>query len=81
MGGSHHHALVHHGHSWLQAVPAHVKILATFLFVLAVVATPREAVWAFGAQWAGQGMAGGVRALPAADLVAVLARELAAARA
>ena len=35
----------------------------------------------FGAQWAGQGMAGGVRALPAADLVAVLARELAAARA
>lgn len=49
MAGSHHHALVHHGHSWLQAVPAHVKILATFLFVLAVVATPREAVWAFGA--------------------------------
>ncbi|KRE38096.1 cobalt ABC transporter permease [Janibacter sp. Soil728] len=29
-------------------MPAHLKILATLLFVIAVVATPREAIWAFG---------------------------------
>lgn len=48
MAGPHHHALTHHGHSRLQALPAHVKILVTLLFVIAVVATPREVVWAFG---------------------------------
>ncbi|WP_218005539.1 energy-coupling factor transporter transmembrane component T family protein, partial [Janibacter limosus] len=49
MARPHHHALAHHGRSWLHTVPAHLKILATLLFVIAVVATPREAVWAFGA--------------------------------
>lgn len=47
MARPHHHALVHHGRSWLHTVPAHLKILATLLFVIAVVATPREAIWAF----------------------------------
>jgi cobalt/nickel transport system permease protein len=32
----------------MAALPASVKIAAAFLFVLAVVATPREAFWAFG---------------------------------
>lgn len=48
MGGAHGHALSHHGHSRVHTAPAHLKILATFLFVVAVVATPREAFWAFG---------------------------------
>lgn len=48
MGGPHAHALSHHGHSRVHTAPAHLKILATFLFVVAVVATPREAFWAFG---------------------------------
>lgn len=36
------------GDSAVHRLPAHVKIVAAFLTVLAVVATPREAVWAFG---------------------------------
>ena len=47
MGGPHGHTLSYHGHSPVHRAPAHVKIVATLLFVLAVVATPREAVWAF----------------------------------
>ncbi len=39
--------LTYPGTSRLHRVEAHVKIVATVLFVLAVVATPREAVWAF----------------------------------
>lgn len=49
MGGPHAHALSHHGHTWLHRAPAHLKIVATLLFVIVVVATPREAFWAFGA--------------------------------
>lgn len=48
MGGAHGHALSHHGHSRVHTAPAHLKILATFLFVVVVVATPRESFWAFG---------------------------------
>ena len=47
MGGPHGHTLHFHGHSPLHRAPAHVKVVATLGFVLAVVATPREAVWAF----------------------------------
>jgi cobalt/nickel transport system permease protein len=39
--------LHHHGDSVVHRLPAHVKIAATVLFVFAVVATPREAFWAF----------------------------------
>ncbi len=49
MGGPHGHALRHHGHSPPHQAPAHLKIVATLLFVVVVVATPREAFWAFGA--------------------------------
>ncbi|WP_326600591.1 cobalt ECF transporter T component CbiQ [Streptomyces sp. NBC_01803] len=37
------------GDSPVHALPAHCKLVAVFGFVLVVVATPREAVWAFGA--------------------------------
>ncbi len=37
-----------HGHSPLHRLAPQCKLAATFLFVFAVVATPREAFWAFG---------------------------------
>ncbi|WP_197358651.1 cobalt ECF transporter T component CbiQ, partial [Streptomyces clavuligerus] len=36
------------GDSPVHTLPAHCKLLAVLCFVLAVVSTPREAVWAFG---------------------------------
>lgn len=48
MGAGHGHALHFHGHSVIHRLPPHVKILALFGFVVAVVATPREAFWAHG---------------------------------
>lgn len=49
MGGGHSHAggLHVHGHSVVHELPAETKIVSTVLFVFAVVATPRHAVWAF----------------------------------
>ncbi|MGW7360044.1 cobalt ECF transporter T component CbiQ [Streptomyces sp. NPDC054802] len=48
MGAGHAHKLYRHGHSPVHALPAHCKLLAVLCFVLVVVSTPREAVWAFG---------------------------------
>ncbi len=48
MSGAHTHALYVHGHSRIHAMPAQCKLVAQLLFVFAVVATPREAFWAFG---------------------------------
>ncbi|HEU4355523.1 MAG TPA: cobalt ECF transporter T component CbiQ [Actinomycetota bacterium] len=47
MSGPHSHALYVHGHTWLHRLAPQTKLTAQFLFVVAVVATPREAVWAF----------------------------------
>jgi cobalt/nickel transport system permease protein len=48
MAGGHVHALYRHGNSVLHRLPPHTKVVAAFAFVFAVVATPREAIWAFG---------------------------------
>ncbi|MCX5074978.1 cobalt ECF transporter T component CbiQ [Streptomyces sp. NPDC054949] len=48
MGAGHTHKLYRHGHSPIHALPPHCKLAATFAFVLVVVSTPREAMWAFG---------------------------------
>lgn len=48
MKTTHAHALYVHGTSRVHALDAHVKVAAMLVFVLAVVATPREAFWAFG---------------------------------
>lgn len=48
MSGPHSHALYVHGHTWLHRLAPQAKLAAQFLFVIAVVATPREAFWAFG---------------------------------
>ncbi len=49
MGAGHAHTLHHAGDSAVHRLPAHVKIVAAFVMVVAVVATPREAFWVFGA--------------------------------
>lgn len=48
MAGGHVHALYQHGATALHRLRPQTKIAAAFLFVFAVVTTPREAVWAFG---------------------------------
>jgi len=48
MSGGHVHALYRHGTGPLHRMQPEVKIAATVAFVVAVVATPREAIWAFG---------------------------------
>jgi cobalt/nickel transport system permease protein len=48
MGSPHGHKLHFHGHSWLHRLPAHVKLVGLVLFMLTVVATPREWYPVFG---------------------------------
>ncbi|GAB3663766.1 cobalt ECF transporter T component CbiQ [Streptomyces sparsus] len=48
MGAGHAHKLYRHGHTAVHRLPAHCKLVAVFCFVLVAVATPREAMWAFG---------------------------------
>ncbi|TQK45090.1 cobalt/nickel transport system permease protein [Streptomyces sp. SLBN-118] len=47
MGAGHTHKLYRHGHSPVHDLPPHCKLTAVLCFVLVVVLTPREAVWAF----------------------------------
>jgi cobalt/nickel transport system permease protein len=47
MSGGHVHALYRHGDTVIHRLRPQVKVAAAFLFVFAVVATPREAWWAF----------------------------------
>ncbi|MET9952119.1 cobalt ECF transporter T component CbiQ [Streptomyces sp. NPDC006339] len=48
MGAGHAHKLYRRAHSPVHALPPHTKLAAVFAFVVVVVATPREAMWAFG---------------------------------
>ncbi|MFF5976478.1 cobalt ECF transporter T component CbiQ [Streptomyces sp. NPDC012769] len=48
MGAGHAHKLYRRAHSPVHALPPHAKLAAVFAFVVVVVATPREAMWAFG---------------------------------
>ncbi|GAA0946798.1 cobalt ECF transporter T component CbiQ [Actinocorallia libanotica] len=47
MGAGHAHPMYRRGDSPVHQLPPHCKILAVLGFVLAVVATPRERMWAF----------------------------------
>jgi cobalt/nickel transport system permease protein len=49
VSGGHAHRLYVPGGTAVHRLPAHCKLVAVVAFVLAVVATPREQVWAFGA--------------------------------
>lgn len=48
MGAGHAHPLYRDGNSPVHRAPAEVKIVCLLVFVLAVVATPRELFWPFG---------------------------------
>lgn len=48
MSGGHAHRLYRHGDTPVHRLPPQCKIVAALAFVVAVVATPREQVWAFG---------------------------------
>jgi cobalt/nickel transport system permease protein len=48
MSGAHSHALYVHGHSPIHTAAPECKLAAQLLLVLVIVATPREAFWAFG---------------------------------
>lgn len=47
MSGGHVHALHVHGHSPIHHLPPETKVAALLALVVAVVGTPREAIWAF----------------------------------
>lgn len=47
VGAGHAHRLYRRAHSPVHALPPHTKLAAAFAFVIVVVSTPREAVWAF----------------------------------
>ncbi|MEV4946578.1 cobalt ECF transporter T component CbiQ [Streptomyces sp. NPDC053755] len=47
MGAGHAHRLYRRGDSPVHALPPHTKLAAVLGFVVVVVSTPREAVWAF----------------------------------
>ena len=47
MGAGHSHPLYVHAHTPLHRAAPQVKLVATVVFVMAVVSTPREAIWAF----------------------------------
>ena len=49
MGAGHVHALYVHGHGRVHRLAPQAKLVSLFGFVLAVVCTPRDAFWAFGA--------------------------------
>ncbi|MFF9914429.1 cobalt ECF transporter T component CbiQ [Streptomyces sp. NPDC013457] len=48
MGAGHAHKLYRRGVSPVHGLPPHTKLAAVLVFVVVVVSTPREAVWAFG---------------------------------
>ncbi|MGD6744942.1 cobalt ECF transporter T component CbiQ [Streptomyces sp. BH106] len=48
MGAGHAHQLYRAGTSPVHALPPHTKLAAVLCFVIVVVSTPREAMWAFG---------------------------------
>ncbi|WP_328427109.1 cobalt ECF transporter T component CbiQ [Streptomyces sp. NBC_00443] len=69
MGAGHAHRLYRHGHSPVHGLPPHTKLAATFAFVVVVVSTPREAMWAFGLYAVLLTVVAGVARVPAGFLL------------
>ncbi|MFJ8634130.1 cobalt ECF transporter T component CbiQ [Streptomyces sp. NPDC093568] len=69
MGAGHAHRLYRHGHSPVHGLPPHTKLAATFAFVVVVVSTPREAMWAFGLYAVLLGLVAYVARVPAGFLL------------
>jgi cobalt/nickel transport system permease protein len=64
VSGGHAHALYFRGDSAIHSLRPECKLLAQVLFVFAVVATPKESVWAFGVYAAMLVALAGVAGLP-----------------
>ncbi|MEU3851947.1 cobalt ECF transporter T component CbiQ [Streptomyces sp. NPDC029554] len=69
MGAGHAHKLYRHGHSPVHGLPPHTKLAAVFAFVVVVVSTPREAMWAFALYAVLLGVVAFVARVPAAFLL------------
>ncbi|MGW6535118.1 cobalt ECF transporter T component CbiQ [Streptomyces sp. NPDC055051] len=76
MGAGHAHTLYRRGDSPVHRLPPHTKLAAVLGFVLVVVTTPREAVWAFAGYAALIGAVAAVARVPAGFLLRRLAIEL-----
>lgn len=76
MGAGHAHKLYREGHSPVHALPPQCKIAAVLCFVLVVVSTPREAMWAFGAYAAVLAAVAAVARIPAGYLLRRLLIEI-----
>ncbi|MEV8389713.1 MULTISPECIES: cobalt ECF transporter T component CbiQ [unclassified Streptomyces] len=76
MGAGHAQGLYRHGHSPVHALPPHCKLAAVFCFVLVVVSTPREAVWAFALYAGLLAAVTGVARIPAGVLLRRLLIEI-----
>ncbi|MGW6456414.1 cobalt ECF transporter T component CbiQ [Streptomyces sp. NPDC055078] len=69
MGAGHSHRLYLDAPSPVHALPPHCKLVAVLCFVLVVVSTPREAVWAFGAYAALLATVAAIARVPARTLL------------
>ncbi|MFD7894256.1 cobalt ECF transporter T component CbiQ [Streptomyces sp. NPDC059743] len=76
MGAGHAHKLYRHGHSPVHELPPHCKLAAVFCFVIVVVSTPREAVWAFALYGVLLAAVAGVARIPAGFLLRRLLIEI-----
>ncbi|MFE9043241.1 cobalt ECF transporter T component CbiQ [Streptomyces sp. NPDC012421] len=76
MGAGHAHPLYRRGDSPVHHLPPHTKLVAVLGFVLVVVSTPREAVWAFACYAALLGTVAALARVPAGFLLRRLAIEL-----
>ncbi|MER5893291.1 cobalt ECF transporter T component CbiQ [Streptomyces sp. NPDC001876] len=76
MGAGHAHKLYRHGHSPVHGLPPHCKLAAVLCFVVAVVSTPREAVWAFALYAVLLGVVAGLARISAGFLLKRLAIEV-----
>ncbi|MEU2232666.1 MULTISPECIES: cobalt ECF transporter T component CbiQ [Streptomyces] len=76
MGAGHAHKLYRHGHSPVHELPPHTKLAAVLGFVVVVVSTPREAVWAFALYAVLLGVVAGRARVPAGFLLRRLLIEI-----
>lgn len=76
MGAGHAHKLYRHGHSPVHDLPPHCKLAAVLCFVVVVVSTPREAVWAFALYAVLLGVVAGLARISAGFLLKRLAIEV-----
>ncbi|MCX4964146.1 cobalt ECF transporter T component CbiQ [Streptomyces sp. NBC_00654] len=76
MGAGHAHKLYRHGHSPVHDLPPHCKLVAVLCFVIVVVTTPREAMWAFALYAALLGAVAAMARIPAGFLLKRLVIEV-----